>query len=78
MKGYTGIEVQLNSFLTLPADGGEWSASRPRHFNARVNASDIHSIVGWVGPRTGIDVLGMRKKLLPLPRSEPRLVQPVL
>ena len=47
MKGYTGSDVQLHSFLTSPLHGGEWSASRPRHFNARVNASDIHSTEGW-------------------------------
>ena len=50
----------------------------PGHFSASVNASDTHSTEGWAGPRTGIDVLGTRNKLLPLPKSEPQLVQTVL
>jgi hypothetical protein len=34
----------------------------PGHFSPSVNASGTHSIEGWVGPRTGIDILGARKK----------------
>jgi len=37
--------------LTLPLDGGEWSASLPGHFTPKERASGTHWIEGWVGPR---------------------------
>jgi hypothetical protein len=43
-------------FLTAAVDGSEWSASRPCRFTA-----GTHWIGGWVGPRTGLDVVEKRK-----------------
>jgi len=46
--------------LTSTLDGGEWSASRPRHFTPRERAPGTHWIGGWVGPRA---VTSMWRKL---------------
>jgi hypothetical protein len=55
---------EIHVFLTPALVGGGWSASRPG---------------GWVGPRTGLDDVEVRK-LLPLPglrTPDPLAVQPV-
>jgi hypothetical protein len=44
-------------FLTSVLDESEWSASRPGPFTAGEAAPDTHWIGGWVGPRTGQDVV---------------------
>jgi hypothetical protein len=41
----------------LALDGGEWSASRPGHFTIGEIDPGIHWIVGWVGPRAGLDTV---------------------
>jgi hypothetical protein len=46
MKTYGGVDVYIHVFLTSALVGGEWSASRPGHFNC---------IGGWVGHRAGLD-----------------------
>jgi hypothetical protein len=48
---------------------GKWSASRPDRFTFREMSPDTHWIVGWLGPRTGLDDVENRK-CLPLPELE--------
>jgi hypothetical protein len=50
---------------------GEWSASLPGRFTPGERASCTHWIGGWMGPRTGLDVVE-RRKILPLPVLELR------
>jgi hypothetical protein len=38
---------------------------------------DTHSVRSWVGPRAGLDMFKVKKKILPLLRFEPRNVQPL-
>jgi len=66
------VEIEIHAFLTSALDGGEWSASHSSHFTHRVRAH-IHWIGGWVGSRTGQDVVVVIKKIpsLPLPVTEP-------
>jgi hypothetical protein len=33
MNIYEGMEVQINTFLTVELDGGEWSASHPWEYS---------------------------------------------
>jgi hypothetical protein len=68
MKTYCGVEVQLQAFLNSALNGGQWSASRPRHFTSGVRASCTHWIWSWVGPR--IDLDAVTKKLHLCPRRE--------
>jgi hypothetical protein len=65
--------------LTSVLDGGEWSASRPDRFTLREEALSAHWIVGWVGPRSGLDAVTKRKFLSPRRESNPRtpIIQPV-
>jgi hypothetical protein len=51
MKTYVGVEVELHTILVSAIHGGEWSVSRPGHFNIRERAPDIPWIGGWMGPR---------------------------
>jgi hypothetical protein len=44
-------------FLTLAAEKGEWSASRPGRFTPCERASSAHWIGDWVGLRTGMDAV---------------------
>jgi hypothetical protein len=43
-------------FLTWAVNGGEWSASRTGRF-----APGTHWIVGWSGPRAGLDLKGQQE-----------------
>jgi hypothetical protein len=45
MKMYGEVEVQIQIFLTLALDGGEWSASSPGHFTPVKGARGAH----WIG-----------------------------
>jgi hypothetical protein len=51
MKAYGGVDVETYVFLTSALVRSEWSTSRPGRFTP-----GTHSIGGWVGPRTGLDV----------------------
>jgi hypothetical protein len=44
-------------FLTSVLDGGEWTASRHGHFTPEGKAPGTHCIGGWVGPRSGLDIV---------------------
>ena len=46
--------------MTSVLDGDEWSASRPHRFNP-----GSHSVGGWLGPRTGVDVYKKIKMFVP-------------
>jgi hypothetical protein len=70
MKAYGGSKCIIPPFLTLALDGIEWSASRPGRSTPREIATGIHWIGGWVGPRSGVDVVDKRL-ILTLPRLEP-------
>jgi hypothetical protein len=51
------------------------SASRPDRLTPGERAPDSHLIGGWVGPRTGLDVV-QKRKILPLPEIQPRPSSP--
>jgi hypothetical protein len=46
------------------------SASRPDRFTPGERAPGTHWIGGWVGPRTGLDVV-VKRNILPLPGIQP-------
>jgi hypothetical protein len=71
MKTYTGVDVQIHVFLNSALVGGKWSASRLGRFTPGERAPGTHWIGGWVGPRTGPDVVKVRK-ILVLPGLELR------
>jgi hypothetical protein len=66
MKAYEGVDVQIHVFLTSALVGGEWSASRPCRFTPGERALGTNYKGGWVGPRTGLDDVERREKLLTL------------
>jgi hypothetical protein len=45
----------MHVFLACALVGGEWSASRPGHFNPGKRAPGTHWIGGLVGARTDLD-----------------------
>jgi hypothetical protein len=63
MKAYGGVDVYIHIILTSALVGGEWSASLPCRFIPGERAPGIHWIVGWMGPRTGLDNVEKRKFL---------------
>jgi hypothetical protein len=78
MKAYGRVELYIHDFLTSTPVGDEWSASRSCRYTPGEGAPGIHRIVGWVGPRTGLDEVEKRK-FLPYRDSnfDPSVVQPV-
>jgi hypothetical protein len=60
------------TFLTSALDGDKWSATRPRCITPGERARGTHWIGGWVGPRAGLDAVGMRKYSFPCQESNPR------
>jgi hypothetical protein len=50
-KGVWGVDVQIHIFLTSVLVGGEWSASRPCHFNPGERVPGTNWIGGWVDPK---------------------------
>jgi hypothetical protein len=71
MKMYGGVEIQLHAFLTLALDGSVWSVSCPGYFTPRERASSTHWIGGWVGTRTGLDMVVKKKNPCPCQESNP-------
>jgi len=65
MKGYGGMELYPHSFVTMPPDGGECSASCPGRFTIGERVSDSGCRGHWVGTRAGMDALEKRKNLCP-------------
>jgi len=63
MKTHGGVKVQLHAFISLALDRGEWSASHPGRFTPRERAPGTH-LLGWVGPRAGLDLVERRKIIL--------------
>jgi hypothetical protein len=57
MKRYSGVEVQLHSFLTSALEGVEWSVSLPGRFPPGIRAIGTHWIGGWVDSRAGLDAV---------------------
>jgi hypothetical protein len=57
--------------LTSGLDGGEWSDSRPGHFNPRERVTSTHWIGGWVGPCAGLDMVSNREVPSPYRESNP-------
>jgi hypothetical protein len=70
MEAYWGSEGVAPRIL-------EWSASRRDRFTPRERAPDTRCIVGWVGPRTGLDAVVRRKIPTPYRDSNPPFLQPV-
>jgi hypothetical protein len=58
-------------FLTSALNGGECSVSRPCRFTPGDRSLGTHEIAGWVGPRTGVDVVEKRKISCPCLYSKP-------
>jgi hypothetical protein len=57
------MNVQTHIFFTWSLVGGEWSASRPGHFNPGEGALGTHWKGAWVGPRAFLDDVNNRKFL---------------
>jgi hypothetical protein len=66
MKAYGGVDVQIHIFLTSALAGGEWPASRSRHFTPGERAPRTYWIGGSVGPRASLDDVE-KTKFLTLP-----------
>jgi len=47
--------------LTSALDGGEWSASCPRHFSPRERAPGTHWTGGYISPRADLNMVVKRK-----------------
>jgi hypothetical protein len=57
------LDVYIHVFVTTLA-GGKWSASRPGPLYPQGKSPGTRRIGGgWVGPRTGLDDVEMRKFL---------------
>jgi hypothetical protein len=54
MKAYGGVDVWIHIFLTSAVAGGEWSASRSCRFTPGERSPGTN-LIGWVGPRAGLD-----------------------
>jgi hypothetical protein len=68
-----GIAPQI---LTSTLDGGEWSASRYRHFAPGEKAPDTRWVGAWMDPRNGLERCGEEKDPTPAGNRTPA-VQPV-
>jgi hypothetical protein len=66
MKAYGEVDVQINISLTSALTGVEWSASGAGRFTPGERSTSTHWILGWVGPKAGLDDMEKRK-LLTLP-----------
>jgi hypothetical protein len=64
MKAYVGVDVEIHIFLISALVGVKWFASRPDLFTPRERTPGTHWIVGWVGPRNGLDNVENRKFLI--------------
>lgn len=71
MKAYRRNEVKIHMFLISTLAGSEGSSSSSDCF-----IPSIHYIGGWVGPRTGFDVI-MIKKPLPLTGHQTQVIQSI-
>lgn len=60
MKTYSGVDVELHTFLTSALKGGEQSDSCPCHF-----APHAHYKGGWVGTRISLDATEKEKPSFP-------------
>jgi hypothetical protein len=63
MKAYRGVDVEIHVFLISVLVGSEWLASGHGRFTPGERGPGTHWIVGWVGPRTGLDDVAKRKFL---------------
>jgi hypothetical protein len=74
IRGYftkpKGVREQ-KSLKNTALDEGEWS-SRSDRFIPPGKEPSTHWIVGWVGPRAGLDIVEQRN-IFPLPRMKPGL-----
>jgi len=73
---YGGVEVQLQTFLTLAQDGGDWSASQPSCFTLGERSPSSHWIEDWEGPKASLEVV-LKKKSFPAPAvNQTMVIQP--
>jgi hypothetical protein len=63
MKIYWGSGGRAPRIFYLGTSEGEWSASSPGRFTLRERAPGIQWIGGWVGPRAGLILKCIFKKL---------------
>jgi hypothetical protein len=70
MKAYWGVEVELQAFLTLELDGGEWSASPPGCYTWCPLDRRLGGPQSWTGHSEG-------KNSQPLPGLKPLIIQPI-
>lgn len=75
MKVYSGSGGIASLILNLLT---RWLASRSGRFTARKRAPGTQWIGGWFGPGADLVIYGEEIHILPLPRFEPRIVQPVV
>lgn len=66
-KAYAELQVSLPSFLSSALSGFEGLASHFGCFAPRKIPPGTHSRGALVGPRVGLDALGVEKNPLPLP-----------
>jgi len=62
MKAYRGAEVKLHSFLNSKIGGGRRLTLSHYRFCPQRNNSGSKYTGGWVGPKTGLDIM-MKKNL---------------
>jgi hypothetical protein len=57
MKAYGGVDVLVHVILASALARGEWSISHPCRFTLGERATSTHWIRGWVGTKTGLDMV---------------------
>jgi len=65
MKTYGEVELCVHSFVTMPPDGGEFSASCSGRFAIGERVTGGRCRGHWVETRAGLDALEKRKNRCP-------------
>ena len=78
MKVCGWMEVWLHTFVTYVLGESGWLDSGLSRLIPLLRASDIRWIGDWLGSRKGPGRFAEAKNVLIVPRSEPRIVQPVV
>jgi hypothetical protein len=58
-------QTKRDTLVLQVGGGGEWSTSHPGRFTPGERTPGTHCIGGWVGPRTGFDIMEETKCLAP-------------
>jgi len=73
---HEGIVGELNSFLSLVLEGGEWLTSHPNHFTHGVRELNTFFNRGQ-GTSELVCLIWRREKLLPLSGIKYQIIQPI-